>query len=208
MTAFPGGIKYTTTVIAVFLFSAIFLFGCNSANSNGSGDTRALVVINDYTLTVGDFKSEAETTYPSTYFSEDSEKKKKELLGDIIAKKVLLQEAQKQNFDKDKVFMKEIERYWEQALLKLLTEKKTEELAASINITEEEVRDEYNTLLEENGGDFGSYEKKAPAVKGYILQGRVQKEFNDWIGRLEDTSKVEVNEELLTEIKLNANAEE
>ena len=207
MKTFPGKIRSFIMVIAVFLCSAMFLFGCSKTNSNGSGDARVLAVINDYTLTVDDFKSEADITYPSTYFSESGEEKK-ELLSDIITKKVLLQEARKQNFDTDSVFMKEIERYWEQALLKLLINKKTEEFARGITITDKEVREEYNTFLEENGEGFGSYEEKAPIIKRYILQKKVQKEFSDWVNGLKDKSNVEINEKLLTEIQLNVKAEE
>ena len=163
MKAFPIKIKDSIMVIAVFLCSAIFLFGCSKTGGNDSGDTRALAVIDNYTLTVDDFKNEANITYPSMYFSQNGEDEKKELLSDIIIKKVLLQEAHKQNFDKDKAFMKEIERYWEQALLKLLVVKKTEEFASSINVTEKEVRDGYNTLLAFDGLQaIKSFEKNNP----------------------------------------------
>ena len=208
MKAFPVKIKSFTIGVAAFLCSAIFLSGCNNINGDDSGDTRVLAVINNYALTVDDFKNEADITHASMYLSQSGEEEKKVLLDDVMTKKVLLQEAHKQNFDKDKAFMKEIERYWEQALLKLLIEEKTEELASSINVTEEEVRDEYNTLLAENSGDFGSYEKQYPAVKRYVLQKKVHKKLNDWVDDLRNKSNVEVNEELLSEIKLSAKAEE
>ena len=204
------GVNKTKSFLIIFLFtmSMLFNFGCGSNVNNKADGAKIVAIINDYHLTANDFREEANITYPSMYLSQSGEEEKEELLDDIITKKILLQEAQKQNFDKDRAFMKEIERYWEQALLKLLIQKKTQELAKNINITEKEVRDEYNTFLEESGEDFGSYEEKAPVIKRYILQKKIQKELNDWVGDLKDRSNIEVNKELLTEIKLNTGAEE
>jgi hypothetical protein len=87
--------------------------GCGRGPTNGGP---VIAVINDYELTAADFERERLS---------DPIKPKEELLEDIIVKKIMLQEAQKQDFDKGEAFMREIERYWEQALLKLLIEKKT-----------------------------------------------------------------------------------
>ena len=51
------------------------------------------------------------------------------MLDQLINKNILIQQSQSENFDKDEVFMKEIQRYWEQALLKLLIKKKTAEFS-------------------------------------------------------------------------------
>jgi len=102
-------------MISVTAMVAVAIFGCGRAPSEE--EIRVVAEINDYELTIADFKEESLS---------DPLKSKEELLEDIIIKKILTQEAQKGDFDKDKAFMKEIERYWEQALLKLLIKRKTE----------------------------------------------------------------------------------
>lgn len=111
--------------IAVIAVSSLILFGCGSGVSKKE-DSKIIAKINNYELTTTDFKSEIDPILAKRYIK-DPAKAKDELLDDLITKKILIQEAQKQNFDKDRVFMKEIERYWEQALLKLLIKKKSAE---------------------------------------------------------------------------------
>lgn len=80
--------------------------------------------INNYQLTVDDFKYEAGLSLSGV--------SKEQLLDDIITKELLLQEAQKNDLDKNKRFMKEIENYWKQALIKRLIYIKGEEFLASL----------------------------------------------------------------------------
>lgn len=93
--------------------------GCScSTPKKPSGEEKIVAKINKYNMTVEDFRDSARAVSGT----------KEQMLDALITKNILIQEAQKQNFDKDKAFMKEIERYWEQALLKLLIRKKTAEL--------------------------------------------------------------------------------
>ena len=111
--------------------AGLYVCGCGRAKE-AAGDTRVIARINKYTMTAEDFRNSASRTFGAT---------KEEILDELITKNVLIQEAQKENFDKDKAFMKEIERYWEQALLKLLIKKKTAEFSAAFKGDEKKVED-------------------------------------------------------------------
>jgi len=91
--------------------------GCGRPKNPGADD-KIIAKINNYTLTAGDFRDSAAKMMGGT---------KEAVLDELITKNVLIQEAQKENFDKDRAFMNEIEKYWEQALLKLLIKKKMAE---------------------------------------------------------------------------------
>jgi hypothetical protein len=69
---------------------------------------------------------------PDKLAASDAVKAKEDALDKLITKKILLQEAQRESFDKDQKFMKEIERYWEQALLKLLINKKIDDFSKKL----------------------------------------------------------------------------
>ena len=118
-----------TAIILLMLLAPVFVM----AGGPPRGDDKVLARINDYTLTTADFESETQGKLPGGLSAPDLERTKEGLLDDIITKKLLIQEAQKQNFDKDKAFIKEIERYWEQALLKLLYNKKSQEFLREIS---------------------------------------------------------------------------
>jgi len=133
-------------IISLLIALGLGINGCGRGPLEEEGDTRVVARINDYELTVGDFENEADFMLKKTRLSKDPKKAKEELLNDIITKKILLQEAQKENFDKDTLFMREIERYWEQALLKLLLQRKEKELAGTVKIPDEDVLNEYNRM--------------------------------------------------------------
>lgn len=128
-------------MVFAMLFPALILSGCSGGSSAPKGGGKVIAKINNYELTEEDFRDNAAIMTRGEFYARDKEKAKKEFLEELITKNVLLQEAQAQDFDKDKAFMKEIQRYWEQALLKLLIKKKTREISGSMNIREpEEIR--------------------------------------------------------------------
>jgi len=133
-------------IVILSLFAFMMLSAGCAKKVEEPKDKRVLAKINDYELTVDDFKDEARRTMSTRAIARDPVKTKRLILEDIIIKKVLLQEAQKEHFDKDKEFMKEIERYWEQALLKLLVIRKQKELSERIEISSDEVRGDYDRL--------------------------------------------------------------
>ncbi|MFA5410660.1 MAG: SurA N-terminal domain-containing protein [Candidatus Omnitrophota bacterium] len=121
---------------AIILSLMFFALGCSKGPSQ---DERVLAKINNYEMTVSDFRDEVRMTRGNKSLSLEEAKAKEQLLTDLINKKILIQQALKLNFDKDKAFMKEIERYWEQALLKLLFQNKSEELSRSIRVDDADV---------------------------------------------------------------------
>jgi len=120
--------------------------------------------INNYEVTAGDIRDEARLTAKS----------KESVLDEIITKKILLQEAQKKNLDKDKGFMKEIERYWEQALLKLLINRKIEEFAKTL----------------------------PPGMQMEVRQKVIQSELKEWIKRSRAAAKVKIYEGRLNKLEI------
>jgi len=134
--------KTSRTISAlVFCFMA-----CGCAQHSNSDDDQVVAKINNYELTKEDFKNEALLITGSKSLPPDQSKAKEELLDEMINKKILIQEAQKLNFDKQKSFMKEIERYWEQALLKLLFKRKADELFGSIQVSRQEIEARYSRM--------------------------------------------------------------
>jgi len=145
-------------ILTFCLAASILVCGCGKkADVNG----KVVAKINDYKLTVDDFRDEANAAFANKYVTGDPEKAKESLLDEVILKKILLQEAQAQNFDKDRAFMKEIERYWEQALLKLLIKKKMMEFLQKTTVSEDEVKAEYEKMKTEEG-PISSRSKKPP----------------------------------------------
>ena len=91
--------------LLIIILTIFILYGCGRNFSEKGEDSQVVAKINNYELSVTDFKNEIDPTLANKYLSEDSKEAKRELLDDVITKKILLQEAQRENFDKDKAFM-------------------------------------------------------------------------------------------------------
>ncbi len=107
----------------------------------------ALAKINDYVLTVEDFKDEM----LHSPYTVSNMVNKEELLDLIVRREILIQEAQEQGLDKKKDFMRTIERYWKQTLVKELLEQKSEQLRKKMS--DEQARkalEEWIKVLKDN----------------------------------------------------------
>ncbi len=126
------------------VFSFVFIIGCGKVpKGSASGDERVLARIGRFGLTVSDFKDAAGPFLTKKYLSHSPLKKKEQILDELITKEVLLQEAQKLGLDKEKSFMKDIEGYWEQALIKSLINRQLQECYSRLSVNDREVLDEY-----------------------------------------------------------------
>lgn len=171
---------FTVTTLCV----SLLLGACGSGPAAPQGNEQEVAAVNQYKIFVSDF---ATAVYPPDKAGEvsDSQETRKVILEDLITRKALIEEAQKQNLDKQKDFMKEIERYWEQSLLKLLLQKKSQELLHTVRVDEAQVAAEYErrkikifadvvSFSDESdaaalSGAGGRFEEVKEALKGKIL---------------------------------------
>ncbi|MDD5504166.1 MAG: hypothetical protein PHV77_02490 [Candidatus Omnitrophica bacterium] len=115
---------------AVLLILPVFLCGCGKKYD----PQKTVARINDYYMTVEDYKSELDTTYMGKKGVLSGE----QMLDDIIANEILVQEAQRLGLDKEKTFMKTIERYWKHALRKELLDRKDREISGKQGLSDSE----------------------------------------------------------------------
>lgn len=133
-------------ILAVLVLGVVF-YGCHSAFENRSAeDRRVLARINNYKMTAQDFIDRVDFVLASKYFTVEPNEAKEELLDELITRNVLIQQAQRQNLDKERTFMREIERYWEQSLLKSVLKRKSEEIAEDIQVEDSEIINEYQRM--------------------------------------------------------------
>jgi len=184
---------YNMLVICV-IFS--FLAGCSS--SSNEGDKRVVAQVNKYKMTVDDLKYELKyTPYDRSYFLETHEGRNR-YINSLLEKEILLQEAQKQDIDKEKDFMKSIENYWEQALLRLLLEREAKKISGSIHVYDNEIEEYYR----QSGEELPLSDVKRDIAMA-IRQKKETEAMDAWIESLEKESNIEINNELLEEVVSN-----
>jgi hypothetical protein len=170
------------------LILSLSFSGCAPSSQNNE----TLLKINNYSMSSAEVTNELKSI--STL--ERSGKTNEELLERIIEKKLLLQEAQREGLDKAAPFMKMIERFWEQSLLRAIIEKKMEEFLASACVSEEEISSRAAKL-----------DQKLEDVKTIIIREKIEKRFEEWIRSLKCRSKIYVDKKALEKIRIPAGEE-
>ena len=108
------------------LFVMLLLTGC----SRSPVQKDILAKVNNYEITRSEFEDEFKA---SPYGKTDTPESRKEFLNTLIDRKLVLQYAQQRDYDKEKGFLKLIEKFWEQSLLKVALDKKTREVESKIS---------------------------------------------------------------------------
>lgn len=152
-----------------------------------------LAKINNYEITQEEFEEEFKE---SNFGRTDTLESRKEFLDSLINRKLILQDAQREGLDKEKNFLKMIERFWEQSLLKLALDKKSREIAGSVLVSDKTIEETYNRMLKEGKADK-SYDQMYQQIKWEIIKLKEAQMMNGWIEELRKKANVKVNYELL-----------
>ncbi len=102
--------------------------------------------VNNYMITADEFRRALDAApagfrnYPGLTPAMVKEK----VLDEMIANQLLLEEAQKLNFDKQSEFLAEVEGYWRQALLKAVIQKRNKQIMDAAGITDAKLRELYD----------------------------------------------------------------
>jgi hypothetical protein len=169
---------------------AVLITGC----AKQPDKDQVVAQVNNYTVTIDDFKHEAGMSIPGAA--------KDLILQDIITKELLLQEAQRMDLDKNKLFMKEIEDYWKQSLIKRLISIKGAEFFALAQVSAEEIKAEYRRISEENTGKIKPYAQIAGQIQEKLKIKKAQVYLDNWINSLRKNADIKKYEAVLGGIKL------
>lgn len=102
--------------------------------------------VNDSPILVEELKREVSTasrTDPSLELTDEAIKK---ILGEMIDRKLLIQEAVEMGLSEDERFIRTIKAYWEQTLIRELVAAKTREWSEELFVTEDEARAHYERM--------------------------------------------------------------
>jgi peptidyl-prolyl cis-trans isomerase C len=169
----------------------LFTGGCAKRPSENKP---ILASINDYTITKDEFEEKFRN---SPYATSDSAESRAAFLNNLINRKLVLQDAHKKGLDADPAFLKSVESFWEQSLLKLTLNKKSQEVAASTQVSDAEVREAYDAMAKDSTAKQPPYEEIYAQLKRDIMRHKESKTMNDWIISLRKEAAIKVNKTLL-----------
>jgi hypothetical protein len=109
-----------------------FASGCGQ-NPSVSSDGEVVVSVNNYNIMRDEFENEFKA---SSYGVTDTPESRQNFANSLIDRKLILQYAQKEGLDKEQSFLKTIEKFWEQSLLKVALDRKTREIESDITASD------------------------------------------------------------------------
>lgn len=178
---------------AIILFLSLCILGCSGHAQDKK--QRTLAKVNNYQI--GQYEFEADFK-ASSYGRTDTLESRKEFLKAIIDRKLILQDAEAKGLDKDAAFLKMIEKFWEQSLLKLALDRKSKEVAGSGMVSDKTIKDTYDKLYKEGKTDR-TYDQMYQQIKWEIIKLKEAQAINDWLSELNRKSDIKVDYELLKE---------
>ncbi len=125
-----------------------------------------------------------------------TEGKKKDFLDTFISRKIILLEAEKLGLNKDPEFLRDVQNFWEQSLLKLVIGKKIKELVLDVNIDEKEVLSYYMKNKDKEFADK-EFNQVDDQIRGMLLRDKQQDTIGDWSDSLKRDAEVVIDYELL-----------
>ena len=150
-----------------------------------------VIRINNFTMS----KSEFEDYLKRMGIGEDdTPEKRMELVDMLVEKKLILQEAEKKGLHKQEEFLKTLEMFYEQLLLKAILEKKVKEIATKIKVTDEEVRERY-AELKQAGLIDKELDDVYEQIKWQIFKEKQSKALDEWVKGLRKRARIEVDKE-------------
>lgn len=152
-----------------------------------------LAKINNYEITFEEFKQELGD---SPYAGSKTYEAKEEFLDNIISRKLILQEAEQRGLDKDEKFLKVIEKFWEQALLKVALEQKAKESAGAVFVSDQEVEAAYQSMPAEAKAEK-PYEAVYSQVKWELTRAKQTRLMDEWIAQLRNSARIKIDCDLL-----------
>ncbi len=177
----------------LIIFLMLLFTGCAPSQE----EEQFLAKVNNYIVTKNEFE---EAFKDSPYVRDNTIESRKEFLDNLINRKLILQDAQEKGLDKNKDFLKMIERFWEQSLFRLALEKKTNEIAGTAFVSDAEIEKTYRNMLKEGKTDK-SYEQMYSQIKWELAKLKESRLLNEWIDNLRKNSDIKINHNLLKKVE-------
>lgn len=175
----------------VILLVSLAILGC--MNHKPKANDKVIVKVNNYEVSLKEFEEDFKA---SSFSRVDTLASRKEFLSNLINRKIILQEAQRQNLDKEEGFLRLIEKFWEQSLVKVALEKKFNDVANSTVVSDKAVEEAYNKLVKDGKADK-SYDQMYQQIKWEIMKLKEAEAVNEWVAKLRKQSNLKINYDLL-----------
>ncbi len=155
-----------------------------------------LAKINNYELTLKDFEFQLVDELEMAQDFKLTREARKEFLDQLIRKELLIQEAKRLRLDREKNFVRTIERYWESTLIRDLMELKGKEISKRTVVSQEEIESRYEKM-KQSDPDLAPFTDMQKKIAKQIMVEKKRDRLVAWINELRKDAEIEIDQELL-----------
>jgi hypothetical protein len=118
-----------------------------------------------------------------------------EWLSRLIERELLVQEAQRLGLDREPEFMRTIERFWKEALIKLLLERKIQEISDRIHVYDPEIEARYQKITTDAPAQITARVELREDIRQTLREEKQAEAMEQWVSELRSKSHVVINKE-------------
>ena len=187
--------------LSLILLAAAVLLGCDRKPAADGKMTKPVLVINKLELSQEELRQELRVT-SWIHGKESDTGEEPQWLSRLIEREVLVQEAQRLGIDREADFMRTIERFWKEALIKILLNRKGQEIGDQTYVDEPEIEAYYQKLVQERSSQpLEPLSELKGEVSREIRQEKETKAMEQWIAGLRQKAKIEIDQKALSVLK-------
>lgn len=189
----------------IFLTFSVLGFlaaGCDSRPPGVPGEKPA-VAVNKLQLTKSDLQEELKNrpAVPPRGTAQDPGDKEPVWLSQLIDRELLVQEAQRLGLNREPDFMRTVEHFWKQALIKQLISLKGREINASLHIYEPQIEAYYKKLAQEKGSEIEPLSVLRKDIVRTLEEETADKAMEDWLLNLRKNARISIDRETIRSLE-------
>lgn len=175
-------------IFVIFMIPVILL----STGWSWFNKKKPAIIINNISITSQEF----EESFKISPFAKKGISSRKEFLDNLITKKLILEKAEEMGLDKDSDFLKDVQIFWEQSLLKLVLSRKINQLSTLIKVNDEEV-DNYYRQNKEKLFMGKALPDVYSRIKWLLFKKKQAQAIRGWVSSLRKNAKIKIDYKML-----------
>jgi hypothetical protein len=172
-----------------FFILVLFLTACNPHRA----DDRTALTVGNIKISAQEYR---EAYANSIYGAQNTPGSRKQFLESYALKLLILQQAQEMGLDRDPEFLKDVQEFWQQSLVKRMLERKMTQFAPRANVTDNDIK-EYFSQNRNTYFQGKTIEQAAPAIKSFLIFKQQNQAIEDWMQALKSKTLIRANKALV-----------
>jgi len=190
-----------TSLFLIALCLTFFFAGC----SRESADREQVIAsVNKELISLRDFQKDIAIRSKQNPSYRITPQSVKEQLDTSIDRKLMIQEAMKMGLTNNEDFVRTIQTFWEQTLIRELIEAKSHEWADRLFVSEDEIRDYYEEIIKKSP-NVPPLDTIYDQLKKAILEQKKTDALDAWLSKVRKSAVINVNEKLMDKFVLKKN---